>query len=294
MGEIGLKCRYRLIFSLLSEDTSDLGFDRFKKGSVSFFDRFFEFGDECSSWECVAYQFQRLIIAIYPYSQDIEVLSAVQCECLVGLHARDEDREVGIYIELLYFSSGFLVQLLEHLVAPHLGYYESLRMEISSECITDLTTCGYLSRDDLGRSLDDLLSRMQCEQSLWYSWGPIQLDHICHNLPTLLDSEHGFGFFLQSVWRIDILDFLQCLRVLECLLELGCEESLFADPLYGSDLGLVERLLPPLHVDDIADLILIEITSPLLAIPRDKRYCRTFGCELEYDLDLVAFERECS
>ncbi len=166
-------------------------------------------------------------------------------------------------------------------------------MEISSECITDLTTCGYLSRDDLDRSLDDLLSRMEGEQTFRYSWDPIQLDHICDNLPTLLDSEHGFGFFLQSVWRIDILDFLQRLRVLECLLELRSQESLFADPLYGSDLGLVERLLPPLHVDDISDLILIEISSPLLAIPRDKRNCRTFGGELEYDLDLVAFQCEC-
>jgi hypothetical protein len=166
-------------------------------------------------------------------------------------------------------------------------------MQISSEGITDLTTCGYLSRDDLDRSLDDLFSWMQCEQRLRYSEDPIQLDHIRHNLPTLLDGEHGFGFLLQPIWRIDILDFLQCLRVLEGAFELYREESLFADTLYGSHLGPIECLLPLLHVDDISDLILIEITSPLLAIPRDKRYCRTLGCELEYDLDLVGFQREC-
>jgi hypothetical protein len=135
---------------------------------------------------------------------------------------------------------------------------------------------------------------MQCEQRLRYSEDPIQLDHIRHNLPTLLDGEHGFGFFLQSVGRIDILDFLQRLRVLECLLELYREESLFADPFDGSHLGLVERLLSLLHVDDIADLILIEITRSLLAIPRDKRNCRTFGCEFKDYLYLERLERECT
>jgi hypothetical protein len=167
-------------------------------------------------------------------------------------------------------------------------------MQISSEGITDLPTCGYLSGDDLDRSLDDLFSWMEGEQRLGYSRYPIQLDHIRHNLPTLLDGEHGFGFLFQSVWRIDILDLLQCLRVLESLLELYREESLFADTLYGSHFCPIECLLSLLHVDDIADLVLIEITSSLLAISSDKRNCRALGSELEYDLYLERLECECT
>ena len=87
-------------------------------------------------------------------------------------------------------------------------------MEISPEAITDLSTRRYLGCDDIYRSLDDLLSWMEGEEDFLYSEDPIQFDHICHDLPSFFYGEHGFGFFLQSVWCIDILDFLQSLRIL--------------------------------------------------------------------------------
>ena len=166
-------------------------------------------------------------------------------------------------------------------------------MQISSESVTDLTTCGYLSRDDLDRSLDDLLSWMEGEESIRYSESSIEFDHICHDLPSFFYGEHGFGFLFEAIRCIDVLDFLQSFGVLESSFELWSQESLFADSLDGSHFCLVESLFSLLHIDDIADLILIEISSPLLAISSDEWYGRALGCELEYDLDLVAFQREC-
>ncbi len=93
-------------------------------------------------------------------------------------------------------------------------------MQISSECITDLTTRRYLGCDDLDRSLDDLFSWMEGEQILWYDKNPVHLDHICHGLPPFFYGEHGFGFLFESIRCIDILDFLQSLRVLEGAFEL--------------------------------------------------------------------------
>ena len=117
MSEIGLECRDRLIFSLLSEDTSGLSLDRLKKSSISLLYSLNEFGYECPSWEELTNECERFFVVIDLHCEDTEIRSSVERECLVGLHARDEDREVCIYVELLHFSLGLFVQLLEHLVA---------------------------------------------------------------------------------------------------------------------------------------------------------------------------------
>ncbi len=159
-------------------------------------------------------------------------------------------------------------------------------MEILPESIPDFPTRSYLTRDDLYGSLDDFFFCVEGKEMFGNVESSILLYHIRDDLPSIFDRDHSFGFFLQSIRRVDIFDFFQGFGIFERFFEFRGEESLLANSFDGGHLRFIEIFFSFLDFDDISYLILIEVTGPFFAISSDKWNRRSFGRESEYRFNL--------